>query len=91
MTYVEGYAGKSVWENEVVKSDIDKLFLEFEIIEINTSLAEKAGQLRAIYNLSTMDAIIAATALEHNLQLATLNVKDFEKIPNLELFKIDQI
>ena len=33
------------------------------------------------------DLLIAATAIAHNLDLATLNLKHFSKIPNLHLMK----
>ena len=33
------------------------------------------------------DLLIAATAIAHNLDLATLNLKHFSKIPNLHLLK----
>jgi predicted nucleic acid-binding protein len=35
--------------------------------------------------MSVADALIAATALYHNLALATHNVKDFESIKSLSL------
>jgi len=33
------------------------------------------------------DLLIAATAIAHNLYLATLNLKHFSKIPNLQILK----
>jgi tRNA(fMet)-specific endonuclease VapC len=36
------------------------------------------------HKLSVPDALIAATALSHNLPIFTLNVKDFRFIPNLK-------
>ncbi|MCA9917207.1 MAG: type II toxin-antitoxin system VapC family toxin [Anaerolineales bacterium] len=38
------------------------------------------------HKLSIPDALIAATALVHNLELFTLNLKDFRFIPGLTLF-----
>ncbi|MBK7896587.1 MAG: PIN domain-containing protein [Anaerolineaceae bacterium] len=38
------------------------------------------------HKLSIPDALIAATALVHNLELFTLNIKDFRFIPGLTLF-----
>lgn len=37
--------------------------------------------------LNLPDALIAATALHHNLPLYTLNRKDFRYIPNLHLYE----
>jgi len=39
------------------------------------------------HNLSIPDALIAATAMEHMLELYTLNTKDFQFIPDLMLYK----
>jgi predicted nucleic acid-binding protein len=39
------------------------------------------------HKLSLPDALIAATALVHDLKLYTLNVKDFRFIAGLELYQ----
>jgi predicted nucleic acid-binding protein len=39
------------------------------------------------HKLGLADALIAATAIIHNLELYTLNVKDFVFIPQLRLFR----
>jgi len=39
--------------------------------------------IRKKYNLKLGDAIIAATAVVHNLSILTRNLKDFERIGNL--------
>jgi predicted nucleic acid-binding protein len=39
------------------------------------------------HKLSLPDALIAATALVYNLELYTLNSKDFQFIPNLQLYQ----
>ncbi|KKR48084.1 MAG: PIN domain protein [Candidatus Curtissbacteria bacterium GW2011_GWA1_40_16] len=48
----------------------------------------EAGQIRAKSDLNLLDAIIAATAKIYNLELATLNLKDFKKVEELHLFKL---
>ena len=40
------------------------------------------------HKLSVPDALIAATALSHNLPIFTLNVKDFRFIPNLKFHSL---
>ena len=39
------------------------------------------------HKLSLPDAFIAATALAHDVELYTLNTKDFQFIPNLKLYQ----
>jgi hypothetical protein len=34
------------------------------------------------------DLFIAATAIQHNLMLVTRNIKDYERIPNLEIYTL---
>lgn len=55
------------------------------ILSIDPSVANRAGALMAASkqagrNLKWMDLLIAATALTYDMQLATLNRKDFEKL-----------
>jgi predicted nucleic acid-binding protein len=53
-------------------------FLErFTLIRLSDSLAERTVRVRREYGLKLPDAIIYATALEHNLTLITRNTKDF--------------
>ncbi len=57
----------------------------FRELEIDRAVAERAGRLRREGNLRTPDALIAATALEHELSLMTRNVRDFEGITGLRV------
>jgi predicted nucleic acid-binding protein len=60
-------------------------------IPLDGSVSSKFLQLMESYslshNLSLPDALIAATALVHNLELYTLNTKDFQFISNLKLYE----
>jgi len=53
--------------------------------EFDRTIAERGGALRRTFGMGAADALIAATALEHGLQLTTRNVRDFKKIPGLRL------
>lgn len=86
ITYVESFAGKSVWERKQIKDDLESLFSGMEILELETVIAQEAGKIRAKFGLSTMDAIIASTALSYELPLVTMNIKDFQAVPKLEFF-----
>jgi predicted nucleic acid-binding protein len=60
-------------------------WFEDRVLSIDRSIAEQFGRLTAEikrrgWNLDAMDALIAATAQVHDLTLATLNRKHFEKL-----------
>lgn len=66
-------------------------FLEnFRIIELTESIATKAGKLfrDVTKNIDLADYIIAASALEVNGTIVTLNRKHFEQIPLLQLYPV---
>jgi len=52
---------------------------------IDRAIAERAGRIRREFAVHLPDALIAATALEHGLALATRNRRDFAAIPRLRL------
>ena len=78
-------------ELQRILTDIDHL----QVHHINESISELHLQLLTTYGLSHRlslpDALIAATALHHNLPLWTLNVKDFRFIPRLQLYSYDTV
>ena len=86
LTHTELYSGKSVWERKQVKADIDKLFVHIELIYVNKTISLKAGELRAKSDLDLVDAIIASTAILNDFTVATLNIKDFNKVAGLKLY-----
>ncbi len=47
------------------------------ILAVSPSIAETGGRLQAIRSLPEIDAMLAATALDHDLTLVTRNVHDF--------------
>ena len=63
--------------------DIDvRSWFAGRILPVTASIAERWGHLAAAARqqgstLAVVDGVIAATALEHNLTVATRNVKDF--------------
>lgn len=54
-------------------------------IALTTRQCEQAINLRQQRKMSLGDALIAATALDHDLPLATRNTKDFDWISGLQL------
>jgi predicted nucleic acid-binding protein len=63
---------------------------EVSVIDFDVPCAERFGKTRADLRrcgleVKTVDLIIAATALVHNLTLVTHNTKDFQNVPGLRL------
>jgi len=57
----------------------------FTVVPLVYETALLAAKLRAFPKLSLGDSIIAATALSTNSTLVTRNLRDFKKIPSLEI------
>ncbi len=62
-----------------------KLIEQANIYFIDEDISNKAIELKRFKNIKLGDAIIAATAIIHNLELATRNTDDFKMIETLEL------
>lgn len=62
-------------------------FFTGRILDVNGAVADRWGRLVAAAGrpLPTIDSLLAATALEHDLVLVTLNTKDFAGLP-VEVF-----
>jgi predicted nucleic acid-binding protein len=60
--------------------------IELGISMMTVNLVEKYS---LSHKLSLPDAMIAATALYHNIPLYTLNTKDFKFIPKIKLFEVE--
>ncbi|MGH9156204.1 MAG: type II toxin-antitoxin system VapC family toxin [Acidimicrobiales bacterium] len=62
-----------------------RVLAPFREIPVDRAIAERAGRLRRESGLRMPDALIAATAIEHNLGLATRNKKDFMAVRGLRM------
>lgn len=82
-----GVAGSTIGFQQRRQS-LDRLIAMLEILPFGRG---EAAQYRAIVESwgfarsKIIDRMIAATALAHNLSLATLNARDFRDIPGLRL------
>lgn len=85
----ELFSGKST-KKSLIAEDISNLLKRFTNIELDENIAQKAGELRRDvgHHISPQDYIIAASALEINGTVVTLNKKHFEQIPNLKLYPL---
>ncbi len=86
VTRLEVRAGAHLNEQDITQ----KLLSRFVNLELDTVVADKAGELIAQCKqrnqpILVPDAIIAATALVHDITLVTFNAKDFQNVPNLSL------
>jgi toxin FitB len=63
---------------------VRRLLAGMDEVVVDRRVADKAGELRRM-SLRMPDALIAATALVHQLTLLTRNPSDFRKVPGLRL------
>ena len=74
---------------------INQLFEGFRILPFDLTIAKIASQVynelksqnKIIEFSPDISGFIAATAIGNSLSVVTLNTKDFERIPNLEILK----
>ena len=63
---------------------LNQFIKDAQVFELDNNIKIKTITIRRAYKIKLPDAIIAATALVHNLTLLTRNEKDFSKISNVE-------
>lgn len=79
ITRAELFAGNSA-------SDlVSTLLSAFREIAVDRAIAERAGRIRRESGVRMPDALIAATAIEHGLGLATRNRSHFDNVRGLRL------
>lgn len=78
-------------ELNLIRKDIDQLI----VLPISTNISSQAVKLveefSLSHNLNLPDALIASTSIVHNLELYTLNLKDFKFISGLTLLSDSKI
>lgn len=65
-----------------------ELLAPFRELIIDRAVAERAGRIAREFGLRLPDALIAATAVEHQLGLVTRNSKDFARVRGLRIRNI---
>ncbi|TRX60049.1 type II toxin-antitoxin system VapC family toxin [Fulvivirga sp. M361] len=74
-------------ELKLIRRDIDHLHVKHITPAIGERFIALMEQYALSHKLSLPDGLIAATALEENIPLYTLNQKDFKYIKGLRLYK----
>lgn len=69
-------------ENQRILEEIFELLL---LLPLSDDVIERAISLRQKRKISLGDALIAATALEHGMPIATANISDFNWIEDLDV------
>ena len=81
------YGARNKQDLQEIITDLE----EFSVFPLTQQISELAVNFVKTYCLSHKlefaDALIAATAILHNVELYTLNLKDFVFIPNLRLYE----
>ena len=67
------------------RKELEDFFKNTRVIPIDDRIISGAVRLRQRRKMALADAIIAATALEHNLPLVTRNVNDYKSISGLRI------
>ena len=67
------------------EKDFEDYFAAIVVLEMTSEVVERAIWLRQQKKIGLGDAIVAATALVHELALVTRNTKDFKWIDSLTL------
>lgn len=71
--------------HEIEEVTVRRLLEAFEELPVDRPVAERARRLRRAGGLRTPDALIVATALEHELTLVMRNTRDFRAASGLKL------
>lgn len=64
---------------------LSRVLSGLEELPVDRAIAQAAGRIRRAAQLHVADALIAATALEHDLPIMTRNRRHFERVPGLTL------
>lgn len=70
---------------EQVRQHFEAFFTVAPILALSQAVLEQAVKLRQLKKMTLGDALVAGTALTHNLTLVTRNTKDFDWITGLSV------
>lgn len=79
VTRAELFAGSSATDL------VARLLAPFRELDVDRAVAERAGRIKRQTGIRMPDALIAATAIENRLAVATRNTRDFQPVRGLRL------
>ena len=91
LSYLEAYQGAiEEPDPEAAKRQFNAFFRGIPVLPVSPAVARRSAEIRSFLKKQgksprkrAFDLVIAATALEHGLEVVTHNTKDFQDIPNL--------
>jgi len=94
ITYAELYQGAYYAKDPATAlAGLNRFLTDKELLPVTPAIAEQFAVIRGALSrplqqqIGDMDLLIAATALVYDLTLVTRNLKDFQHIPNLTLYR----
>jgi predicted nucleic acid-binding protein len=81
------YGARNKVELNIFRKDLDSLTVFPILSDISKMAVMLVEQYCLSHKLTLPDALIAATSIYHQVDLYTLNTKDFIFIPNIKLFQ----
>ncbi|MGI8690172.1 MAG: type II toxin-antitoxin system VapC family toxin [Thermomicrobiales bacterium] len=96
LSYLEAYQGAiEEADPEAAKRQFNAFFRGIPVLEVSPAVAKRCAEIRSFLKKQgknprkrAFDLVIAATALEHGLELVTHNMKDYQDIPSLVWYHI---
>lgn len=82
ITEAEILSGESC-NDPLVRESVAQLLARWERLEVSHDITLQTGNIKRKYRLALPDALIAATAFIHKMEVLTKNIKDFSKVEGL--------
>ncbi len=80
------YGARNKKELQIIRRDLNKLTVLPIDIDISTMSVQLIEKYALSHKLSLPDALIASTAIIHDIEIYTLNLKDFKFLDKIKLF-----
>lgn len=81
------FGARNKKELQTIRKDLNKLTLLPIEADISTMAVQLIENYALSHKLAFPDALIAATAIYHNIELYTLNLKDVRFLENITLYR----